>query len=349
WGSTAEARGARNPADDGEPVALEPDELCYLGADAVLAGVDSEAELDVGLDGVVAVVQEVVGAVAVRPGEQGVGGDDAGAGEQGGGDGRGLDLATVRNLNGVRVADEILRLVPDAAAFHTTLRCVKESTSCSEDSTAPRRRIIRRRLAASKEPRLQRQQEQEAISAAATSTPRISGRRGRRGRSGGEDIDRPAPHPANASASVRFVLGGDAAAETWDSKLGGGRRARLRMGSGGADDSAPLGLIAVGGSGRGRRSPLIGDSGHGHRATVRGGGVAPPASRRSSAITDRTRGTRRPASSRRLEPARRHRGAAVAGRTTLRPRTPPPVREQRARGRKERERRKRERVLTWSP
>uniref|UniRef100_A0A0E0QC80 Uncharacterized protein n=1 Tax=Oryza rufipogon TaxID=4529 RepID=A0A0E0QC80_ORYRU len=87
---------------------------------------------------------EVVGAVAVRPGEQGVGSDDAGAGEQGGGDGRGLDLATVRNLNGVRVADEILRLVPDAAAFHTTLRCVKESTSCSEDSTAPRRRIIRR-------------------------------------------------------------------------------------------------------------------------------------------------------------------------------------------------------------
>jgi hypothetical protein len=97
-----------------------------------------------------AVVQEVVGAVAMRPGEQGVGGDNAGAGEQGGGDGRGLDLATVRSLNGVRVADKILRLVPDAAAFHTTLRCVKESTSCSEDSTAPRRRIIRRRLAASK-------------------------------------------------------------------------------------------------------------------------------------------------------------------------------------------------------
>ncbi|EAZ22236.1 hypothetical protein OsJ_05891 [Oryza sativa Japonica Group] len=58
--------------------------------------------------------------MAVRPGEQGGGGDDAGAGEQGGGDGRGLDLATVRSLNGVRVADEILRLVPDAAAFHTT-------------------------------------------------------------------------------------------------------------------------------------------------------------------------------------------------------------------------------------
>jgi poly(A) polymerase len=40
---------------------------------------------------------------------------------------RGLDHATVRSLNGVRVADEILRLrlVPDAAAFRTTLRCVK--------------------------------------------------------------------------------------------------------------------------------------------------------------------------------------------------------------------------------
>uniref|UniRef100_J3M0U6 Poly(A) polymerase n=1 Tax=Oryza brachyantha TaxID=4533 RepID=J3M0U6_ORYBR len=38
---------------------------------------------------------------------------------------RGLDLATVRSLNGVRVADEILRLVPDAGAFRTTLRCVK--------------------------------------------------------------------------------------------------------------------------------------------------------------------------------------------------------------------------------
>nr|BAD19790.1 hypothetical protein [Oryza sativa Japonica Group]BAD19964.1 hypothetical protein [Oryza sativa Japonica Group] len=241
----AEARGGRNPADDGEPVALEPDELCYLGTDAVLAGVDGEAELDVGLDG-----------------------------EQGVGDRRGLDLATARSLNGVRVADEILRLVPDADVFHTTLRCVKESTSCSEDSTAPRRRIIRRCLAASKEPR--RQQEREAVSAAAASTPRISGWRGRRGRSGGEEIDRPAPHPANASASARFVLGGDAAAETRDSKLGGGRRAQLRMGSGGADDSAPLGLIVVGGSGRGRRSPLIGDGGRGHRAIVRGGGVAPP-------------------------------------------------------------------------
>uniref|UniRef100_A0A0E0F9K6 Uncharacterized protein n=1 Tax=Oryza meridionalis TaxID=40149 RepID=A0A0E0F9K6_9ORYZ len=65
-----------------------------------------------------------------------------------GGDVRGLGLATARSLNGVLVADEILRLAPDAAAFHTTLRCVKESTSCSEDSAAPRRRIIRRRLAA---------------------------------------------------------------------------------------------------------------------------------------------------------------------------------------------------------
>lgn len=34
----------------------------YLGADAVLAGVDGEAELDVGLDGVVALVLQVVGA-----------------------------------------------------------------------------------------------------------------------------------------------------------------------------------------------------------------------------------------------------------------------------------------------
>lgn len=38
---------------------------------------------------------------------------------------RGMDLATVRSVNGVRVADEILRLVPDAGAFRTTLRCVK--------------------------------------------------------------------------------------------------------------------------------------------------------------------------------------------------------------------------------
>ncbi|XP_066346814.1 nuclear poly(A) polymerase 4-like [Miscanthus floridulus] len=38
---------------------------------------------------------------------------------------RGLDHVTARSMNGVRVADEILRLVPDAAAFRTTLRCVK--------------------------------------------------------------------------------------------------------------------------------------------------------------------------------------------------------------------------------
>jgi poly(A) polymerase len=38
---------------------------------------------------------------------------------------RGLDHVTARSMNGVRVADEIVRLVPDAAAFRTTLRCVK--------------------------------------------------------------------------------------------------------------------------------------------------------------------------------------------------------------------------------
>ncbi|CAM0903118.1 unnamed protein product [Alopecurus aequalis] len=38
---------------------------------------------------------------------------------------RGMDLPTVRSLNGVRVADELMRLVPDAAAFRTTLCCVK--------------------------------------------------------------------------------------------------------------------------------------------------------------------------------------------------------------------------------
>ncbi|KAF8702243.1 hypothetical protein HU200_033009 [Digitaria exilis] len=37
----------------------------------------------------------------------------------------GNDNAAARSLAGVRVADEILRLVPDAAAFRTTLRCVK--------------------------------------------------------------------------------------------------------------------------------------------------------------------------------------------------------------------------------
>jgi poly(A) polymerase len=39
---------------------------------------------------------------------------------------RGLDdLATARSLNGIRVADEILRLVPETAVFRTMLRCVK--------------------------------------------------------------------------------------------------------------------------------------------------------------------------------------------------------------------------------
>ncbi|KAE8804254.1 Poly(A) polymerase [Hordeum vulgare] len=38
---------------------------------------------------------------------------------------RGMDLASARSLNGVRVADELLRLVPDAGAFRTTLRCIK--------------------------------------------------------------------------------------------------------------------------------------------------------------------------------------------------------------------------------
>uniref|UniRef100_A0A0E0I7X8 Histone H2A n=1 Tax=Oryza nivara TaxID=4536 RepID=A0A0E0I7X8_ORYNI len=52
-------------------------------------------------------------------------------------------------------------------------------------------------------------------------------------------------------------------------------------------------------------------------------------------VTDCTRGTGRPASSHRPEPARRHPGATVAGRTTLWPRAPLPVREQRARGRRE--------------
>ncbi|KAG8066036.1 hypothetical protein GUJ93_ZPchr0004g39094 [Zizania palustris] len=37
----------------------------------------------------------------------------------------GLDLATVRSVNGVRIAKEIMRLVPDVAAFRMTLRCVK--------------------------------------------------------------------------------------------------------------------------------------------------------------------------------------------------------------------------------
>lgn len=38
---------------------------------------------------------------------------------------RGADRATARSLGGVRVADEIVRLVPDAAAFRVTLRAVK--------------------------------------------------------------------------------------------------------------------------------------------------------------------------------------------------------------------------------
>jgi len=38
------------------------DSAGYLGADAVLAGVHGEAELDVRLDGVVALVLEIVGA-----------------------------------------------------------------------------------------------------------------------------------------------------------------------------------------------------------------------------------------------------------------------------------------------
>ncbi|CAL5025741.1 unnamed protein product [Urochloa decumbens] len=38
---------------------------------------------------------------------------------------RGMDRVAARSLNGVRVAGEILRLVPNPAAFRTALRCVK--------------------------------------------------------------------------------------------------------------------------------------------------------------------------------------------------------------------------------
>ncbi|BAS87643.1 Os04g0119601 [Oryza sativa Japonica Group] len=48
------------------------------------------------------------------------------------------------------------------------------------------------------------------------------------------------------------------------------------MGSGGPDDSTPLGLIVVGGFGWGRHVA-------GFLSLVRGGGAAPPASRRLSA------------------------------------------------------------------
>nr|XP_015649567.1 uncharacterized protein LOC107282008 [Oryza sativa Japonica Group] len=153
---------------------------------------------------------------------------------------------------------------------------------------------------------------------------------GRRGRSGGEEIDRSVPHLANASTSTRsrsmhrrctcrgagrscsvmfvlvqalvyHILRSSSSVFSKDSKLGGaatrrrrhgrrggrrqgevastgerggggrrggdgGRRARLRMGSSGADDFAPLSLIVVGGSRRGRRTPLIGDGDRDHRA-----------------------------------------------------------------------------------
>ncbi|EEC83566.1 hypothetical protein OsI_29218 [Oryza sativa Indica Group] len=71
----------------------------------------------------------------------------------------------------------------------------------------------------------------------------------------------------------------------------GGRRARLRMGSSGADDFAPLSLIVVGGSRRGRRTPLIGDGDRDHRAAGFSSLVrwaAAPHSRRPHASAGRT-------------------------------------------------------------
>lgn len=38
---------------------------------------------------------------------------------------RGLDESSVRSVNGCRVTDRILQLVPDVAAFRTALRCIK--------------------------------------------------------------------------------------------------------------------------------------------------------------------------------------------------------------------------------
>lgn len=38
---------------------------------------------------------------------------------------RGLDNVSIRSVNGVRVADDILSLVPNPETFKTTLRCIK--------------------------------------------------------------------------------------------------------------------------------------------------------------------------------------------------------------------------------